>query len=118
VTQLQEELARPWSLGDTRDASSEQDVRNSLPDATSLLQNYPNPFNPSTVIPIALATPAHVQLTVFNILGSKIATLIDGPLPAGYHSVRFSPGQLAGGVYLYVMRAGSFQEIRRMTFVK
>ena len=106
------------SLGVVFRGVTEVDPGMSIPAATSLEQNYPNPFNPSTVISFALASGSHVELAVFNILGERIATLIDGPLAPGHHSARFSPAQLSGGVYFYVLRAGDFQETRRMAYVK
>ena len=54
-----------------------------LPQAWTLGQNYPNPFNPSTIIPYQVPTAAHVRLDVFNVLGQRIATLVDGERPAG-----------------------------------
>ena len=89
-----------------------------IPQVTSLEQNYPNPFNPSTVISFALSSASHVELSVFDILGERVSTLIDGPLAAGKHAVQFSPSGLSGGVYFYVLRAGDFQQTRRMAYVK
>ena len=68
--------------------------------------NYPNPFNPSTVIPFHLPASTPVRLEVFNLLGQRIATLVDGELTAGYHTVPWNGTDAAGrpvaaGVYLY-----------------
>ena len=89
-----------------------------VPISTALEQNFPNPFNPTTVIPFVLAKSSHVELAVFDILGERVATLIDGPLGPGRHSARFSAPQISGGVYFYVLRTGDFQETRRMAYVK
>lgn len=71
-----------------------------LPQNYSLRQNYPNPFNPSTTIIFDLKEAGTVTLEVFNILGEKVRTLIDGSLEAGTHKATFDAGRLAGGIYL------------------
>ena len=77
-----------------------------LPSEVGLGQNYPNPFNPSTIIPYQLASPSLVRLEVFNILGQRVATLVDGPQEAGAYRARWdgtdaSGGAAASGVYIY-----------------
>ena len=76
------------------------------PQEIALGQNYPNPFNPSTIIPYQLASPSLVRLEVFNILGQRVATLVDGPQEAGVYRARWdgtdaSGGAAAAGVYIY-----------------
>ncbi len=94
-----------------------------LPASFSLNQNYPNPFNPSTTIAFALPEAAEVRLEIFNLLGRKVATLTEGELPAGHHSVvwegRNSSGStVATGVYFYRLDAGSFSETKKMLLLK
>ena len=89
-----------------------------LPREYSLEQNYPNPFNPSTVIRYELPGGANVLLDVYNSLGERVATLVDGPQGAGTHEVSFNGGSLASGMYLYRLKAGSYQETRKMLLVK
>ena len=77
-----------------------------LPSEVALGQNYPNPFNPSTLIPYQLATPSPVRLEVFNILGQRVATLVDGQQGAGAYVARWDGTDAAGraaasGVYFY-----------------
>ena len=83
-----------------------------------LSQNYPNPFNPSTTINFTLPAASDVQLTVFNLLGQRVATLIDGSRTAGEYSVRFDARNLASGVYFYMLQAGDFTLQRKMTLIK
>ena len=89
-----------------------------LPREYSLEQNYPNPFNPSTVIRYELPGGANVLLDVYNSVGERVATLVDGPQGAGIHEVNFNGGSLASGMYLYRLKAGSYQETRKMLLVK
>ena len=70
-----------------------------LPARFALGPNYPNPFNPSTIIPYQLPTATHVRLEVFNLLGQRIATLVDGTRPAGFHTppMRRPPARFSAG---------------------
>ncbi|MFN0158351.1 MAG: carbohydrate binding domain-containing protein [Bacteroidota bacterium] len=72
-----------------------------------LAQNYPNPFNPSTTIAYGVPVDAHVTLEVYNILGQRVAQLIDGFTTAGYHSIAFDASDLASGLYVYRMTAST-----------
>ncbi len=84
----------------------------------SLAQNFPNPFNPDTRISYTLPRTEHVRLTVFNLLGEKIRTLVDGIQGPGTKSVTFHAGELPGGVYIYLLSAGTNQGIRKMIIVR
>ena len=70
-------------------------------------QNYPNPFNPSTTIRYALPTESKVSLSIFNLLGEQIATLVNTTQSAGYHEVNFNASDLSSGIYLYRISAVS-----------
>ena len=94
------------------------DPSTGLPIAFSLAQNYPNPFNPSTEIEFALPTGGDVRLDVFNVLGQRVATLVNGFLPAGYHSVNWNASSQASGVYFYKLSAGQFSKVCQMTLMK
>lgn len=83
-----------------------------------LSQNYPNPFNPSTNINFTLPVASDVQLTVFNLLGQKVATLISERRTAGNHSVRFDARSLSSGIYFYQLKAGDLTLQRKMTLIK
>ena len=93
-----------------------------LPTDFALGQNYPNPFNPSTVIPYQLPTSAHVRLEVFNLLGQRLATLVDAEQAAGIHTAQWDATDAAGravgaGVYIYRLSSGGMTESRRMVLV-
>jgi uncharacterized protein (DUF1501 family) len=89
-----------------------------LPTKYALEQNFPNPFNPSTVIRYDLPRASDVTIDVYNSAGEKIATLVDSPQSAGNHEVNFNGGTLASGVYFYRLRAGGYQETKKMLLVK
>lgn len=89
-----------------------------IPERYALLQNYPNPFNPTTTIRYALPRRSQVHLTVFNTLGQQVATLVNGEIDSGYHTVQFDASNLASGVYFYRLRAGSFVASEETALVK
>jgi hypothetical protein len=84
----------------------------------SLDQNYPNPFNPSTTIKFSLPAALNVRITIFNLLGQEIQTLVNETKEAGIHEINFTAQNLNSGVYLYKIEAGSFIQIRKMTLIK
>ncbi len=77
-----------------------------IPKTFYLSQNYPNPFNPSTVIEFGLPKESSVQITVYNVLGQRVAVLVNNVMKAGNHKLVFNGARLASGVYFYVMRTG------------
>lgn len=89
-----------------------------IPSRFDLKQNYPNPFNPSTQIKFSVAEQSNVTLEVFNIVGQKVATLVDGNMSAGIHEVKFDAGDLPSGTYMYRLEAGDYNEVRKMMLVK
>ena len=91
---------------------------NNTPARYILAQNYPNPFNPNTVISWQLAVSSPVKITVYNITGQEVATLVNERKPAGIHSVEWDAANFASGVYLYRLEAGDFVETRKMVVMK
>jgi hypothetical protein len=81
-------------------------------------QNYPNPFNPATVIPFSLPRESRVRLEVFNIIGERVALLIDEVRPAGTYGERFDASRLASGVYVYRIRANDFVKALKLLVLK
>lgn len=85
----------------------------------TLEQNYPNPFNPSTNIQFSLPATANVTLEVFNMLGQKVATLIDAQkMNAGSHTQKFDASSLASGMYVYRISTANFVQSRKMMLIK
>ncbi|WP_246075316.1 T9SS type A sorting domain-containing protein [Gracilimonas mengyeensis] len=89
------------------------------PRTFSLEQNYPNPFNPTTNIAFTLPKAAEVNLTIFNILGQKVATLVNAKKYAsGNHKVQFDASSLSSGMYVYRLEAGSYISTKKMMLIK
>ncbi len=95
-----------------------KEKENGVPATFYLSQNYPNPFNPSTTINFGLPKEAQVQITVYNILGQRVAMLVDQNMKAGNHQVTFNADRLASGVYFYMMRAGDQLFKQKMLLMK
>jgi hypothetical protein len=94
------------------------DNSSALPGQIALSQNYPNPFNPETTIDFNLPESQYTELTIYNMLGEKVSTLVAGHLKAGDYSYRFNAADLASGVYYYQLRAGDFREVKKMVVLK
>ena len=89
-----------------------------LPQDFLLHQSYPNPFAEATTVAFELATPEHVRIVVYDLLGKAVATIADGRFTAGVHRVEFTGDYLASGQYLYRMEAGTYQATRFMSVVR
>jgi hypothetical protein len=88
------------------------------PLSSSLGASYPNPFNPVTTIPFNIVHPGHVTLEVFNILGEKVVTLVEGMMSVGEYNVQFDGEGLSSGVYTYSLRTGESVESGKVTLLK
>ena len=97
VSEILELAERPTSIGEER---------LNLPQTIELSQNFPNPFNGETSIQFALPTAGEVELSVFDLLGRHVKSLMSRRLDAGWHTVRWDASGCASGVYLYRLRAG------------
>tara|TARA_Y100000590_G_scaffold287563_2_gene323754 strand:+ start:1144 stop:4155 length:3012 start_codon:yes stop_codon:yes gene_type:complete len=96
---------------------------NNVPIEYSLGQNYPNPFNPITIIPFDIAVNEKVQLLIYNILGKQVASLVNGNLNAGRHTVTWNGKSDSGimmptGLYIYEIRTDKFRDTGKMLFIK
>ena len=89
-----------------------------VPADYALVQNYPNPFNATTTINYQLPVSNYVKLQVYNLIGEKVATLVDSKQQAGYRSVLWDASKISSGLYFYKLTAGDFTQTRRMMLVK
>ncbi len=91
---------------------------NAAPVAFNLGQNFPNPFNPSTTISFAVSAPGAVKLSIYDVTGQKVATLVDGVRSAGTHTAVWNAKGFASGTYLCVLENGGKSFSRKMTLLK
>lgn len=89
-----------------------------IPAQFSISQNYPNPFNPTTTIKFALPKTALTKITIYDLLGREIQTLLNKELEAGYHEIAVNANNFPSGVYLYRIQAGDFIQTKKMTLIR
>ncbi|CAN0502611.1 unnamed protein product, partial [Laminaria digitata] len=89
-----------------------------LPQQFTLEQNYPNPFNPQTTITFGLPERSDVRIDIYNLLGQRVTTLIDGIKAAGTHTVVFKADNLPGGVYIYRLKTTQYEKSRQLILLK
>jgi Zn-dependent M28 family amino/carboxypeptidase len=89
-----------------------------IPDEYVLYQNYPNPFNPNTIIKYSLPEDGFVNLTIFNMLGEEINTLVNQSQKSGNYEVEFTASNLPSGIYFYRFQTSSFRETKKMVILK
>jgi hypothetical protein len=99
------------------------DGHTGLPTDFQLSQNYPNPFNASTQITYSLPRTTHVNITVFNVAGQQVTTIVDDLKPAGNHAIvwegyRDDGNPLSSGIYFYRIQAGNFLATKKMILLK
>ena len=109
-----------WSLDLTQVLTAvEEEGKKELPASFELLENYPNPFNPSTTIGFKLAADSHIRVSVFDVLGRKVATLTDQPYSRGTHQITWDASAMGSGQYIYRMEAdGKLIGTKAMVLVK
>ena len=84
----------------------------------SLKQNYPNPFNPKTTINYELPMTSDVELSIYNLRGQKVVTLVSAYQPAGFYEFEWNAEGMASGVYLYKLQAGNFSDMKKMILLR
>lgn len=98
--------------------SIEEEKQHETPDKIELDQNYPNPFNPTTQISFSIPTSEMVHLEVYDVLGRKVATLVNERLNAGTHMYNFDAAELSSGIYLYRLKTDQATLSRKMMLIK
>lgn len=101
-----------------RSATVTAGINSVTPTEFALKQNYPNPFNPTTRIEFTLGEASDVSLRIFDVMGREVASLVNGSMSAGAHSVEFDAANLSAGVYFYELKAGTFASVRKMMLLK
>jgi subtilisin family serine protease len=98
--------------------ASVRQIDTKIPTEFSLSQNYPNPFNPSTQIRFSVAQTRHVTLSVYDMLGRNVATLINDVKEPGEYSVDWNAAAMSSGVYFYRLEAGTFSSLKSMVLIR
>jgi flagellar hook assembly protein FlgD len=97
-------------------------VEVNAPEEYTLAQNFPNPFNPSTNIEFSIPQSSNVTIEVYNIVGERVASLVNKTLDAGYHRINFNASNLPSGTYVYQLKAsgenGTIVETKKMLLMK
>jgi hypothetical protein len=106
------------TYSESKEAGGTTGVKEQKPTEFALQQNYPNPFNPTSVIEYSLPSSSHVLLELYNLLGQKIATLVNDVKAPGFYQVQVDGANLASGVYIYRLTAGQKTFVRKMALVK
>jgi hypothetical protein len=112
------QIALPFLSDAMNQTTDVEDEPGGEPKTFLLQQNYPNPFNPSTTIEFTLPEASSVSLTVHNVIGQELYTLVEGKLPVGRFTKRWNAAGLPSGTYVYRLRAGEFQSTKTMLLVK
>ena len=89
-----------------------------IPKEYSLKQNYPNPFNPSTNIQYDLPKDNFVTIKIYDLLGKEVLILVNEEKTAGSYIISFNASNLSSGIYYYKIKAGSFEQVRKMILLK
>ncbi|HEX9652463.1 MAG TPA: T9SS type A sorting domain-containing protein [bacterium] len=97
---------------------SVEQIAETIPEVFSLKQNYPNPFNPNTTIEFELQKAEHVTLSVYNVLGRRVATLVNQRLSPGTYKATFDASGFPSGVFFYSLEAGNFKSVKKMVMTK
>lgn len=98
--------------------ASSNESGSTIPRKFTLKQNYPNPFNPTTVISFTLPEASNVELSVFDLNGRRVSTLVNQPAQAGEHSINFDASSLPSGVYFYKLVTSTGSRTKKMTLIK
>lgn len=118
VYKIETEFSRGGTFGLEVFSAAKIKVIKNVPDSYQISQNYPNPFNPTTRIKYGLPEAVHVSLQIFNILGEKVADVVNQVQDAGYYEVEFDAGKLSSGIYIYSIYSNNFSDTKKMLLLK
>lgn len=104
------------SFGDNAKEEGNSQIDNTM--KYQLFENYPNPFNPSTTIKFQIPKDENVSLKIYNMLGKEVVVLANGYFKSGIYSFKFDAGNLASGVYFYVIKTNSYSDTKKMLLIK
>jgi len=104
-----------WTVNVGNTTSTDDDI---LKYEFSFGQNYPNPFNPSTTINYTLTNSSNASLKIYDVFGREVATLFEEYKSAGNYKIEFNAGDIASGVYFYVLSAGEFRDVKKLILLK
>ena len=108
-----------FSVFVTHEPDAISKVKKNKPEQFALFQNYPNPFNPTTVISYQLPAVSEVDLSIYNILGQKVTTLVSEKQPAGTYKVEWDASSFSSGIYLYRLETDKgFVQSRKLILLK
>ncbi len=105
-------------LNGTYNYSKEVEAEVKIVTEYSLEQNYPNPFNPATTIGFGVKNKGNVKITILNILGEEVATILNEEKGPGYYKLKFNAAVLPSGVYFYRIKSGNFSQVKKMILMK
>lgn len=108
--------ARALNIFEVSDLNSSSE--NEFPEEVKIFQNYPNPFNPSTTISFSLDDPGSVELSIYNLLGQKVRTIVNSELQAGIHAYTVSLDRFSSGLYFATLNTGGSQKVIKLTLLK
>lgn len=109
-------LVDPYTGNIINSLDNPDDIK--LPEKFTLYQNYPNPFNPETTISFDLPEYSEVDIDIYNLLGQKVANLLDKKMKAGNHKIFWNAKDFASGIYLYKITAGDYTGIKKCILLK
>jgi aminopeptidase N len=112
-----------WILRTTQQVAVTAENQPGMPARFELLQNYPNPFNPETAIGYQLSAVSNVELSIYNLLGQKVRTLVKQRQPAGYYEVKWDGrdrfgNEASSGIYIYQIQAGEYVKLRKIVLLR
>ncbi len=107
-----------FAMSDGDFVTSISDGESNVPTGFSLFQNYPNPFNPTTVIRYSLKERGRVLLTIHNVIGQEVASLVNQEQPAGTYEVTWDAGRFSSGVYICKLESGAYMDTKKLVLLR